>query len=319
MKDSTPVAVTSRSFSRHPVLRAELLERYDRVTFNDDGRTLGGDELVRFLEGHPKAITALERIDEELLSRLPELKVIGKVGVGLDMLDLEAMDRRGVLLGWEGGTNKRSVSELALALILALLRHVVPANAELRSGVWKQRKGRALSGRTVGVVGLGHVGKDLVTLLAPFGCRLLGYDVRVDEGFCRGHGVAAVELGRLLEESDIVSLHLPLNAATRGLIDAGRLARMKPDALLISTARGGLVDEGAVKEALKSGRLGAAAFDVFAEEPPRDPELLALPNFLGTPHVGGSTEEAILAMGRAAIRGLDQARPAREYLALREG
>lgn len=314
MKDKTPVAVTSRSFSRHPVLRAELLERFERVTFNDEGRTLAGPELVRFLRGHAKAITALERIDEAVLSELPELKVIGKVGAGLDMLDLEAMARRGVLLGWEGGTNKRSVSELALALMLASLRRLVPANASLRAGEWKQAKGRTLSGRVVGLVGLGHVGRDLAVLLVPFGCRLLGFDVRVDEAFCREHRVEAAELDRLLGEADIVSLHVPLSPATRGLLNGERLARMKPDALLINTARGGLVDEAALKAALKAGRLGGAAFDVFAEEPPSDPELLALPNFLATPHIGGSTEEAILAMGRAAIRGLDHPRPAREYL-----
>lgn len=317
MKDPTPVAVASRSFSRHPVLRAEMLERYERVTFNDEGRSLAGAELVRFLKGHSRAITALERIDEAVLSQLPELKVIGKVGVGLDMLDLEAMERRGVQLGWEGGTNKRSVSELALALMLAALRQVLPANSLLRSGGWKQLQGRTLSGRVVGVAGLGHVGKDLVSLLGPFGCRVLGYDVRVDEGFCRAHGVEVVGVERLLKESDVLSLHLPLNAATKGFLDASRLSLMKADAVLVSTARGGLVDEAALKAALKGGKLGAAALDVFAEEPPKDAELLALPNFLGTTHLGGSTEEAVLAMGLAAIRGLETPRPARDFFYLK--
>ncbi|MCX5788582.1 MAG: phosphoglycerate dehydrogenase [Elusimicrobia bacterium] len=314
MNDTTRVAVTSRSFSKHPILRSELLGRYPNVTFNDEGKTLAGDSLVAFLKGHSKAITALERIDDEVLSKLPELKVIGKVGVGLDMLDLEAMERRGVLLGWAGGTNRRSVSELALLLMMAALRQLGAANADLRSGAWKQRKGRTLSGRVVGLVGLGNVGKDLAALLAPFGCRILGYDVRIDEQACRALKIEPMPLDDLLRQAEVVSLHLPFNAATRGLFDAGRLALMRPGAILVNTARGGVVDEGALKTALKEGKLGAAAFDVFAQEPPADPELLSLPSFLGTPHIAGSTEEAVLAMGRAAIRGLDEARPAKEFL-----
>ena len=317
MKDPARLAVASRSFSKHPVLRAEVEALFERVTFNDEGRALSGDGLVAFLRGHEKAITALERVDDALLARLPELKVIGKVGVGLDMLDLEAMDRRGVRLGWEPGTNKRSVSELALGLILSLLRRIPEANAGLRGGAWSQPKGGCLTGRAVGLVGLGSVGKDLATLLAPFRCRLLCYDPRLDADFCSKNGVTPASLEDLLRESDVVTLHLPLLPATRGLLDGGRLALMKPGALLINTARGGLVDEGALKAALKAGRLAAAALDVFAEEPPKDSELLNLPNFLGTPHIAGSTEEAILAMGRAAIRGLADPRPARDFLAFR--
>lgn len=314
MKSKTPVAVTSRSFSKHPVLRAEMLARYETVTFNDEGKSLKGDALAEFLKGHSKAITALEKIDESLLSKLPELEVIGKVGVGIDMLDLEAMDRHGVKLGWQGGTNKRSVSELALSLMLTSLRKIVPVNEDLRSGNWKQQKGRTLSGKTVGVVGLGNVGKDLISLLSSFGCRVLGYDVFVDSEFCESHGVEVSDLDRLLSESDIVSLHLSLNDDTRGMIGRDQLAKMKKDALIVSTARGGLVDETALKEALQSGNLGAAALDVFEQEPPVDTELLSLPNFLGTPHVGGSTEEAIVAMGRVAIEGLEKFRPARDFL-----
>lgn len=307
------VAVTSRSFSKHPILRAELESRYADVTFNAEGKSLAGEELVRFLSGHSKAITALEIIDEALLSRLPELKVLGKFGVGIDMIDLKALDRRGVLFGWEGGTNKRSVSELVIALALSCLRHVAPSNQELRAGVWKQAKGQCLSGKTVGLVGCGHVGKDLVGLLKPFGCKVLCFDSRKDD-FYAANGVTQTDLDDLLRRSDIVSVHLPCTDSTRNILNAARLGAMKPGAVLINTARGHLVDEAALKELLKSKKISAAGFDVFAVEPPQDGELLNLPNFLATPHIGGSTEEAILAMGRAAIAGLDHARPAREFL-----
>lgn len=303
MSNPTPIAVTSRSFSRHPVLRAELLERYSSVTFNDEGLTLGGDDLAAFLRGKTKAITALERIDEDVLSQLPELEVISKVGVGIDMLDLDALRRHGVRLAWTPGTNSRSVSELVLGLAIALLRGIVPANAELRSGSWQQHKGTTLSGKTVGIVGFGSVGADLSLVLRPFGCRILATDVRPIDA----EGVEQVELDDLLRSADVVTIHLGLDDTTRGILDRSQLELLQPHAVLINTARGGLVDEDALKELLRTGRIAGAAFDVFAVEPPGDAELLALPTFLATPHIGGSTEEAILAMGRAAIAGLDSA------------
>jgi D-3-phosphoglycerate dehydrogenase len=295
------IAVTSRSFSRHPALRQELLARYDEVRFNEAGRSLRGDELVDFLAGCEKAIVALEPIDDAVLERLPDLRVLSKVGVGLDTIDVAAVERRGIRLAWRPGTNSRSVTELALALAISALRHVSRASAELRAGRWSQPKGALLTGKTVGIVGFGHAGRDLAGLLRPFECRILAADVReVDES-----GVEHVPLDELLATADVVSLHLTLDESTRGLLDRRRLELLKPTAVLVNTARGGLVDEQALAELLREERLAAAAFDVFAVEPPGDSELLSLPNFLGTPHIGGSTEEAILAMGRAAIDGLE--------------
>jgi phosphoglycerate dehydrogenase-like enzyme len=290
------------------VLRAELLERYSDVRFNDEGASLEGEGLALFAGGRRKLITALERIDESVLSALPALEVISKFGVGTDMLDRRAMIRHGVRLGWTGGVNKRSVAELAIAFMLALLHQMPQANLELREGVWKNRAGKQLTDRLVGVIGCGHVGKDLVPILRAFGSRVVANDILDFPEFYAAHGVEKVELDDLLRRADIVTLHVPLDDSTRNLLSVERLAQMKPGALLINTARGGIVDEVAVKMMLTDGRLGGAAFDVFATEPPQDPELLRLPNFLATPHIGGSSEEAVLAMGRAAIRGLDDNR-----------
>ncbi len=302
---TTRVAVASRSFSRHPVLRAELLARYARVSFNDHGLSLAGDALVAFLAGHDKAVTALERLDEATLARLPELRVVGKYGVGLDMIDLAAMSRLGKKLGWTGGVNKRSVSELVISAAIALLRRVPEANALVRGGGWRQLMGRQLSQRTIGIVGCGHVGKDLAVLLKAFGCRVLAHDLKDFPDFYAAHGVEPMGLEALLEAAEIVTLHLPLDASTRFILSAERMAGMRRGALLINMARGGLVDEAALKAMLMDGRLGGAAFDVFAVEPPEDHELLRLPSMLALPHIGGSAEEAVLAMGRAAIAGLD--------------
>jgi D-3-phosphoglycerate dehydrogenase len=303
------VAVCSRSFSVNPVLRAELLERYANVTFNEAGLKLEGQRLVEFLRGHDKAITALERIDGSVLAQLPELVVLSKYGVGLDMIDMDAMRTHGKRLGWTGGVNRRSVSELVLSFAIAMLRHVPQADREVRDGVWRQHVGGYLTGRTVGIIGCGHVGQDVVTLLQPFGCRILVNDIRRYPDFFAAHSVEECALDELLARSDVVSLHVPLDDSTRGMLDATRLSLLSPTAILINAARGGLVDEDALVRMLSEQRLAAAAFDVFAMEPPIGSPLLALPNFLATPHIGGSAGEAILAMGRAAIDGLDRHEP----------
>ncbi len=306
MKKITKVAVCSRSFSKNSVLRDELLHRYHEVTFNDEGLELRGDSLVKFLRGHEKAITGLEVIDDSVLSQLPKLKVISKYGVGLDMIDMQAMSRHKKKIGWTGGVNRRSVSELVISFAIAMLRHVPVAYREVLAGTWHQHVGGQLSGRTVGIIGCGHIGKDLVKLLLPFGCPILVYDIRDYPDFYAENDIKAVSLDELLMQADVITLHVPFDKSTRDILNAQRLALIKPSAVLINAARGGLVDEVALKKMLQTSTLAAAAFDVFAVEPAQDTELLALPNFLATPHIGGSSHEAILAMGRAAISGLDE-------------
>lgn len=303
----TRIAVAARSFSRNPTLRLELAARYPNVTFSESARLLDGAALVKFLRDHDRAIIGLERVDEGLLAQLPELEIISKYGVGLDGLDLPALARHGVKLAWTGGVNRRSVAELTLAFAIALLHRVPETSVALRGGEFQKLVGRQLTGRVVGIIGCGFVGKDLVSLLAPFGCRVLAHDIRDYAEFYAANGVEAVSLERLLAEADIVTLHVPLDDTTRGMIGARELALMQKGACLINAARGGLVDEAALVEALASGHLEGAACDVFQLEPDANPALLELPTFLGTPHIGGSTAEAQLAMGRAAIAGLETA------------
>jgi phosphoglycerate dehydrogenase-like enzyme len=302
------VAVASRSFSKHPVLRAELLNKYPDTTFNDEGLSLSGKALVDFIDGHERVITALEKLDADFFTALPGLNVISKYGVGYDMIDFGAMAKHGVKLGWTGGTNRRSVSELMISTTIALLRHVPAANREVLDGTWHQHMGHYLSGRIVGIVGCGHIGKDLTPLLNAFDCKVLAHDILDFPDFYAAHNVEPVSLEDLLSRADVVTLHLPMDDSTKNILSAERLGLMRVDAILVNMARGGLVDEVAMKAMLMDGRLFGAAFDVFAGEPPEDMELLRLPNFLATPHIGGSAEEAILAMGRAAINGLDNAR-----------
>ncbi|HWI17896.1 MAG TPA: phosphoglycerate dehydrogenase [Vicinamibacterales bacterium] len=304
----TKIAVAARSFARNAALRAELSARYANVTFSESPAILGGDELVALLRGHDRAIIGLERVDDSVLSQLPELAIISKYGVGLDGLDIDAIGRRGIKLGWTGGVNRRSVAELTLSFAVALLHRVPETAFALRTGAWQKLVGRQLTGRTVGIIGCGFVGQDLVKLLAPFGCRVLAHDIRDYADFYRDHQVTPVSLTQLLQESDVVSLHVPLDASTRGMIGAAELAQMRQGSFIINAARGGLIDEDALAGALERGQLAGAACDVYAIEPDAHPRLLGLPTFLGTPHIGGSTQEAQLAMGRAAIEGLEHNR-----------
>lgn len=308
------VAVTSRAFSKNPKLRAEVLERYPNTKFNDTGRVFSRSELVEFLNDYSQAIVSLEPIDEEVLSQLPKLKIIAKYGVGLDNLDFDALEKRGILLGWQGGVNKRSVSELALMFMILALRRASEGNLDIRNGKWQPLVGGLLSGRTVGIIGCGHIGKDLISLLQPLGCKILPHDIRDLSEFYKKFNLKAATLDEVVKNSDVVSLHVPLTAATNFIFNEQRIFALKKGAILINTARGNLVDEQALKKALKERHLSAAAFDVFGNEPPLDSELLQLSNFFSTPHIGGSAEEAILAMGRSAMAGLESPRHPREIL-----
>ena len=300
------IAVTSRSFSSHQNLRKELQAAFptSSIKYNEDKVLLSGSDLVNYLRGYEMAIIAQERLGDSIIESLPELKVVSKYGVGFDMLDLDAMEARGVKLGWTAGVNRRSVAELVICFAIALLRNIPSLRDEVLRGSWRQVKGGELSGRKFGIVGLGRIGKELVHLLNAFECQVLAYDIISYPSFCAQYNVMEVDLDTLLRSSDIVSLHTPLNESTQNFISGNQLSLMKQSAILINAARGGLIDEMALKTALVDGSLSGAAFDVFANEPPSDLDLLRHPNFLVTPHIGGSSEEAIIAMGRAAIQGL---------------
>ena len=305
MNSLNKIAVCSRSFSRNKMLRRELSKKYNNVKYNDSGLSLSDGLLVEFLQGSSHAIIALEKIDDNILSQLPELKVISKYGVGLDMINMKSMQKYGIRLGWSEGVNRRSVSELVISLSIALLRHIPESNKKILSGIWEQHIGRQLSGKNFGIIGCGSVGKDLVELLQPFKCKILVNDIKRYDVFYKKYDLNVVGKKELLLKSDVVTLHTPLDNSTKNMLSASMLKLMKPSSVLINIARGGLINEIALKKMLMDGRLAAAALDVFEIEPPQDKELLNLSNFLATPHIGGSSQEAILSMGMAAINGLE--------------
>ena len=197
--------------------------------------------------------------------------------------------------------------------MISVQRRLFESNRQILNGSWGQISGPQLSSSTVGIVGFGHVGRSLARLLTPFGCTILVNDIKDFTGDPELDGIEQVGFDDLVRRSDIISLHVPSTRLTRGMIDAALLERMKPTAILVNTARGDLVDNQALKQALQTGQIYGAALDVFNPEPPLDTDLLQLPNLVSTAHLGGSSHEAILAMGRAAIRGLSEHRPARHF------
>lgn len=303
----TKVCVPAISFGQHPEAVAYLKARYPDAKVNLEGKVHyhSEDDTIAYLKGYEACIVSFEPITDKVLSALPELRVVSKLGVGLDKIDPAAMRKHGVRLGWTPGVNKRSVAELALCFAIAALRHVLPLNIAMREGQRPlQRMGRQLSGRVVGVHGCGNIGKEFVRLLAPFGCKVLACDIKDYPDFYEDYGVEPVSFDELLERSEILSLHLPVTDKTRGLYSAAVLDRLRPDCVLINTARGRLIDEQALKERLKAGRIAAACIDAFALEPPTDDELLRLPNLIATPHIGASSAEARFLMGKTAVDGI---------------
>ena len=297
------VLVTATSYGQHDAgLKSELEAAVGRVTYNDTGRPLSSSQLAALLPGVDGTIAGLDAIDAAALAAADGLRIVARYGVGVDNVDLAAAAARGIVVTNTPGANARSVAELAVALLLLLARPVARAAAETRAGGWPRLPGLSLAGKTVGLIGFGAIGRQTARLLAGFDCRLLAYDPLLNEATAAALGVRAAGLDELLATSDFVSLHAPVTPATRGMVDAAFLARMKPGAALVNTARGELVDEAALLDALANGRLRGAALDAFAAEPPGgDNPLLALPNVIATPHMGAHTDGATTAMGRMAL------------------
>jgi phosphoglycerate dehydrogenase-like enzyme len=287
------------------VLRKELLEAFPDSKFYEDVERPTEDQMIALLADCDLAIVGLEPVTEKVLAALPNLKAIGKFGIGCEWIDLDALVRHKIPFGYTQGTNRDQVAEVTICFMISTLRLVTQLNAEMRAGLRpRMRLGRGLNEVVVGLHGCGNVGKEVVKLLQPFGTTILACDIADYSAFYRQYGVTAVTVDELLERSDVLSLHLPKTPDTIGLYDGAMLDRMKPNAALINTCRGGIVDEPALYERLVSGALVGAAFDVFDIEPTPYDALLQLPNFLATPHMAANTDTARLTMGRAAIVGL---------------
>ena len=251
------------------------------------------------------------RLDENALRHAEKLKMVQRSGVGLDSIDLEALKRHGIPLYVNRGVNAQSVAEHALLLMLACLRRLTEIHANTVAGIWKKQeqgvKTFELHGKTVGLVGMGSIARKVAGLLKPFGVRILYFDPsRPDEKTERELAIEYTDLNTLLAESDIVSLHCPLTDGNRHLIDGKAVSRMKHGAVLVNTARGGLVDSAALHAALQDGRLSFAGLDVHEAEPlPAEYPLKSLPNVILTPHIAGVTADSFRAMMTDAMHNIE--------------
>jgi phosphoglycerate dehydrogenase-like enzyme len=295
------VAVTSISFGKSLLLRNGLQQVFPSSFFNEEGRRFNETELIEFLKDADAAVVGIDPITDFVLSKTPQLKIIAKYGVGLDSIDLDSMKRRNIALGWTGGVNRRSVSELTLCFMIGLCRNVFRSGYFLKQSKWEKEGGWQLSDKTVGIIGCGNIGSDVIQLLAPLQCTLLVRDILDKSEFCLKHNANQTTLDNLITKSDLISMHVPHTSLTDKMVNNKFLDQMKPTAFLVNTCRGDVVDQSALKNALIKGNIAGAALDVFAEEPPTDGELLSLPNLMGTPHIGGNAKEAVEAMGRSAI------------------
>ena len=289
------VLITTPRFARFEALIREFLADRGCEVIEHDAHQMQMSEqtLLGLVPEAAGLITALERVTPRVFAAAPRLRVVSATGVGYDHIDLAAATRHDVAVCISAGSNHQAVAELTLGLVLALARHIPRADRCLRAGGWEPLGGRELSGKTLGIVGLGRVGKRVALLARAFDMRVLATDVVLDHTFASVHGVEYVTLPRLLRGADVVSLHCPLTPATHGLIDEQTLALMRPSAYLVNTARGPIVDEGALARALREGGIAGAALDVFELEPAIHAELRTLPGVVLTPHLGGSTEESL--------------------------
>ena len=298
------VVVTPPAFCKSEYLKSKLSSLFPNTVYSEKNNYLSESELIGFLKDADAAIIGRDSITKATLEALPQLKIISKYGVGLDNLDIFSIKEKGVELAVTAGTNKRSVAELTLSFMLGLCHRTFIGAERIKRGEWIREGGHNLSGKTIGIMGCGNVGKEVVHLLKPFGCVILVCDIEDRSEFCSDQGVTESSMGSLIEKSDIVTLHVPLTDLTRNMIDETVLRKMQADAYLINTSRGAAVNPSALHKALVSGEISGAALDVFCSEPPDDMAFLELPNLMVTPHIGGNSVEAVEAMGQAAIDNL---------------
>jgi D-3-phosphoglycerate dehydrogenase len=304
----TKVLVTARSFRKMQGDHWRVLQDagYEIITPEQD-QPLKEAEMISLIGYVDAVLVGNDAVTEHVIAAAPHLKVVSKHGVGVDNVDVPAATRAGVIVTNTPGANQVAVAEMAVALIMALTRKTAYHDIVVKSGGWSRIIGTELAGKTVGLVGLGRIGKEVVLRLKGFQVKFLAYDVYQDNTFAAENGVRFVTLDELLSESDIVTLHAVLTSDTQGFIGEKELRRMKPGAFLVNTARGGLVDEQALYQALSENRLAGAGLDVFAEEPPKNSPLLQLGDkVLLTPHLGAQTTETVLRMGQMAAENIVQ-------------
>ncbi|MDA9802779.1 phosphoglycerate dehydrogenase [bacterium] len=304
MEDSLAnVLVSTVPFASHDILPLQLLDSVGaHVTINPIGRRLQEEELAELIPATEILIAGTEPITRKVMEAAPNLRLIARVGIGLDNVDLLAARERGIQVTYTPEAPAPAVAELTVGLMVSLLRHTHTANALLHDGQWHRFMGRRIGESTIGVIGVGRIGSRVIQLLSSFGVqRFIAHDVAPQIGSLQGIDVELVGQDEVFREADIVTLHVPLTPDTRNMVGRAQLDLMKADAVLINTSRGGVVEEEALLHALQSGRLGGAAVDVFAHEPYEGP-LTQESRCLLTSHMGSMSIDCRSRMELEATR-----------------
>ncbi|MCK4835355.1 MAG: phosphoglycerate dehydrogenase [Candidatus Aminicenantes bacterium] len=305
MKNKWSVCVTSTTFSRDSILVNKINEYpFKKISLNKTHYLLDGEELIHFLKNKNGAIIGRDRVDNHILEACPRLEVISKFGVGLDNIDIEACRRHKVELVFSEGVNRRSVAEQTLGFMIFLIRNLYRTSFKLKSLEWDKNGGHQLTGKKIGIIGVGQVGKEVVELLKPFECDIFINDIIDQESYYQQNGLIETSKDQIYKECDIITLHTPLTPLTSQMVHRDIFKMMKKSAFLINTARGDIVNQDDLKWALKNDVIAGAAVDVYRIEPPLDEAFLELPNLICTPHIGGNAREAIISMGMHAIEDL---------------
>lgn len=301
------ILVTPRSFPSDLPGTCNILRQagYD-VILNPHARPLTEDEMLSLTRNVAGIIVGIDPVTEDVLENARQLRAISKYGAGIDNIDINAAYSRGIRVRTAAGANSISVAELTLGFLICLYRNMWQSASSVKRGGWERKIGRELSGSTVGLVGCGDIGREVAKRLLTLGVRVLVHDDKLqDSEFLESYGVPQVSFEELLRNSDAVSLHCPLTTETRHMIDSKAISIMRDGAYLINAARGELVDEDALYDALKNGKLSGAAHDVFSQEPPgQGCKLLELDNFILTAHIGAFSRESVYRMATTSTRNL---------------
>ena len=304
------ISITTSTFESNTIDDVNLLKQNKmEISFNKLNRRLTTDELIEQAKSSIGIIAGTELYTKEVLEKLPHLKVISRLGVGMDNIDQDAAKKKGIKLFKTRTTPAPAVAELVLGLMLDLARKISHQNNTLKLGTWKKEMGNLLHGKTLGIIGMGTIGKTLVKLVKGFNFNIMAFDLFQDEQFAKKYGVNYCDLDTLLSESDIISIHLNLTDETNQLMNATQIRKMKQGSILINASRGEMIEEEALYKALKEKRIIGAGLDVFNDEPYSGP-LTGLDNVILTPHIGSYAKELRIQMEIDAtenlIRGLNE-------------
>ena len=298
------VLISSRSFGKTCSEGIDILKNAGlEPVLNTTGKKLNEDELLKMIDGVVGIIAGTEKITKKVISEADSLKVISRYGVGIDNVDLDTAYQKGVLVFNTPDAPTDAVAELTLSLILNLLRKICTSDSEIRKDSWKPQLGNLLSDKTVGILGLGKIGKKVVQLLDPFNAEFLAYEQKPDKEFISKYNIDVVSLETLLTKSDVITIHLPSTEETHHIIGKEEFSKMKNTAVLINTARGNLIDEVSLYNSLKNRKIAGAGLDVFENEP-YSGKLKELNNTILTPHIGSSTVETRKNMDVESVKNL---------------